>query len=405
MAGMSAAPRHGVAAEGPPGDEKIHWTQNPATHLFAAVQCGGAPLVRLDAPGLLDGFCRFAEESPDKNVWLNPKQPTATLGSLRLELRHELRRSGGHHGEDCLEATLTIGNSTDKPQQVAMGFATSAQPSPRIEEQHIYIPLNAAGLFGDGRFAPLGVKNFLKDCNQKVGTGDFQCHYLEPMASEPSERETRAPLLAPVVDIHHPQASWHVALFTPSDQPMRFSTFGVSNQRLAWQAGRCVTVPASGTISQRCWLMPHRGDASVAWKAFHRFAHQEDHPPIGWLRDFRVLYYDFLSSAEGENGHRGDGYDADLPHFRDFRVGMAVQHGWYPTLGDYIHPDRKTWKAMRRGKQAPTEMSFDIMRARIKATRVAGAGRRCISTPRALTTPRRCSRSCATAWGSMRKVG
>ena len=126
-------------------------------------------------------------------------------------------------------------------------------------------------------------------------------------------------------------------------------------------------------MTERCWLLLHEGDASVAWKAFHRFAHHEDHPPIAWTREFKVHYYDFLSSADGEKGKRGGGYEADVPHFREFRVGMATQHGYYPWLGDYIHPDRKTWQAMRGDKQGAAEMSFDKMRARLQATRAAGA--------------------------------
>jgi len=118
-----------------------------------------------------------------------------------------------------------------------------------------YVPLCAAGLFRDGRFAALGVKNFLKDCNQVIGADEFQCHYLEPMASDPGQRETRALLLAPVVDINQPGAPWRLALFTSSDQPMRFR-----HKSGVWHAGRQVTVPAGGGFSQRCWLMIHSGE-------------------------------------------------------------------------------------------------------------------------------------------------
>ena len=93
----------------------------------------------------------------------------------------------------------------------------------------------------------------------------------------------------------------------------------------------------------------------------------------GWVREFKVHYFDFLSSADGEKGRRGGGYDADLPHFREFRVGMATQHGCYPAIGDYIHPDRKTWQAMRGDKHGPAAMSLEKMRERIAATRRAGA--------------------------------
>ena len=42
-------------------------------------------------------------------------------------------------------------------------------------------------------------------------------------------------------------------------------------------------------------------------------------------------------------------------------------------MGDHIHPDRKTWLAMQGDKQGPVEMSLDKIKARIQATRAAGA--------------------------------
>ena len=333
------------------GARAIRWTRSGS--VFTSVACDGQPLVA--SPSLLTAKCHLEGEATSQ-------------GPLRVSLEHQLRDSGSGFGEDTLEAVLTIHNPSDRSLRVHLEFATAANPSPRLAEQRVYVPLSAAGLGGDKRFAALGVKEFLKDCNQAVGASDFAAHYLEPMASQPTEKETRALLLAPVLDVFEPQRPWRVALFTPSDQPMRFS-----HRSGVWRVGRQITVAAGGAFKQRCWLMIHRGDASVAWKAFHRFAHREDHPPIGWTREFKVHYYDFLSSADGKNGRRGDGYERDLPNFREFRVGMATQHGYYPSLGDYIHPDRKTWQAMRGDKQGPAEMSFEKMRARIRATRAAGA--------------------------------
>jgi hypothetical protein len=193
------------------------------------------------------------------------------------------------------------------------------------------------------------------------------------MASFSAERTTRALLLAPVVDLFQPSLPWRVALFMSSDQPARFRFTGDCGGGQVWEAGRTVVAPARQKVTLRCWLHVHRGDASEAWRAFHRFAHDEDHPQVDWTREFKVHYYDFLSSAQGKDGHRGDGYEADLRFVREFRVGMATQHGYYPHLGDYIRPDRKTWQAMRGDKQGPAEMSFEKMQARIRATRAAGA--------------------------------
>jgi hypothetical protein len=356
LVGSAAAfPRLTSASAFPAGGSKIAWQRDSQTRLFTGVSADGTPLVARAEPGLFVASCRLAGES-------------AAGGLLPVTVEHRLHDSGEGHGEDVLEATLTVRNTSDRPRSVALEFATCAQPSLRVDEQRVYVPLSAAGLFGDARFAALGVKQFLKDCQQAIGRNDFQCHYLEPMASDPGQRETRALLLAPVVDIRHPLAPWRVAMCTPSDQPMRFSHHGG-----VWRASRQVTIPAGGSFAQRCWLMIHSGDASVAWRAFHRFAHREEFPPIGWIREMKVHYYDFLSSAQGERGRRGDGYEADLPHFRTFHVGLATQHGYYPTIGDFIHPDRKTWQAMRGDKQGATEMSLDKMRSRIEATRAAGA--------------------------------
>lgn len=95
--------------------------------------------------------------------------------------------------------------------------------------------------------------------------------------------------------------------------------------------------------------------------------------PIDWIRDFKVHYYDFLSAVDGRDGRRGGGFDAAVPLFREFHVGMATQHGYYPCMGDHIHPDRKSWLAMTGGKGGPVEMSIDRIKERIKATRATGA--------------------------------
>lgn len=229
--------------------------------MFTQVQCDGAPLATSE-PGLLDGFCRLVKETPENSAMLGAGRPSARHGPLQIELHHQLLRSGGTHGEDLLEATLTVKNASNDPQTVELGFATSAQPSGHLAGQHVYIPVNAAGPAGDLWFAPLGVKQFIKDCRYKVGDGELKCHYLEPLASYPDgEKETRALLLAPVVDIYDPQTAVRVALLTPSDQAMRFNT---AAGKRGWRAGRCLTIPAGDTITQRGWLMVHAGDAAVA---------------------------------------------------------------------------------------------------------------------------------------------
>ena len=351
----------------------LRWKRGPRSGLFSAVNCDGEALVAAESPGLLDGVCRWWHESPEQAARLGPVTPAVTLGPLRCELSHELCRSGSIHGEDLLVATLTVRNDSSRPQFAEVGFSTSVEPSTTAAGREAHLPLSASGLFEDERFAALGVEQFRKDCRQALGREPMRCHYLEPAASDPDERLTMAPLLAPVVDVSAPGCAWHVAFFTPSDQPMKFlSTLSPEGNR-TWQIGRVVEIAAGESVRQRCWLLIHRGDAATAWQAFHRFAHREEHRPIDWVHEFKVHYFDFLSSADGEEGKRGDGYEAAVPHFREFRVGLATQHGYYPALGDYLHPDRKTWRAMRGDKQGGAEMSFDKMKERLRATRAAGS--------------------------------
>ncbi len=371
-AGLLCSGAGGTAAPPAAGSGRLQWRRADPSRLFTGVSRGGAALTVGESPGLLDAGCRVVGEEPF--CWLQAGQATALHGPLRAELRHRLHQAGRGLGEDLLEATLTVRNTSRQPQLVELVLATSLQPSAAVENQQAYLPLNAAGLFADERFAALGVKHFLQDCRQPVGSGGLAAHYLEPLASYPSgARETTAPLLAPVVDLSSPGAALRVALFTSSLEPRRFSASGPGIRPGTWRLGRCVTIPPRQTVTERCWLLVHEGDATVAWQAFHRFGHREDHPPIGWVRDFKVHYYDFLSAAAGEHGRRGGGFEADLPHFREFRVGLATQHGYYPALGDYLQPDRKSWLAMRGDRQGAAEMSFDKMRARIQATRQAGA--------------------------------
>lgn len=360
------------AAAEPAGGTRLTWQQDAVTKLFIGVSVDGRSLATRKDIVLLEGLCRWASAGPGEAVRLGARHARARLGPLHLELRHRLF-AGGQSGEDLLEATLSVRNEADRAHKVEAYFLSGAQPGADISRQRVYLPLSAAGGSRDGRFAALGVKDFLEDCEQPADTRDLACHYLEPMASFHTERTTRALLLAPVVDVFLPSHAWRVAIFTASDQPSRFRFTGEHGDGRVWEAGRTVVVPAGQTVTSRCWLHVHRGDAAESWRVFHRFGHRDDHPPVPWTREFKVHYYDFLSSAQGKDGRRGDGYEADLPFFREFRVGLGTQHGYFPHLGDYIRPERKTWLAMRGDKPGPVEMSFDKMRARIRATRDAGA--------------------------------
>ena len=347
----------------------IRWTKDGKSGLVSEVACDGRKLAILNqVAGVLGAAVRLGGK---ETLRLGMLRSAGRGGPLHVSLKHQLLDSGA--AEDLLAGELVIRNESDRSQQVEAFFVSSVQPGDDLERQRVHVPLSAAGGSRDQRFKPLGVDQFLEECEQPVGAGGLVCHYLEPMASFPQERTTRALLLAPVVDIFHPSLPWRVALFTGSDQATRFRFTADHEGGRVWEIGRTLTIPAGESRTLRCWLHVHTGDAAAAWRVFHRFGHHEEHPRVAWADGFKVHYFDFLSSAAGRDGRRGDGYEADLKHFREFRVGMATQHGYFPHLGDYVHPDRKTWRAMRGDKQGPAEMSLDKMRERIRATRATGS--------------------------------
>jgi len=351
--------------------EGIAWQRNNRTGLFEQVIANGQPLVRGKQAGLLDGFCRpSGGGAGGQETAITATNPAAQCGAVQLTLTHRLLASGGGSKEDVLEAGLDVHNASDRPQTVEVGFASAARPCERATDQQVYLPISAGGLLRDSRLAELGSLQWLQDCRQAVGADGFLCHYLEPLASDPRHATTAALLLAPVVDIFHSQQPWRVALFATSLEPTCFQAIvGDDN---AWRMGRSVRLDPGQRHTIRGYLHVHRGDASQAWAAFHRFGHHEDFSPVTWLQEIRVHYYDFLSAAD-PNGRRGDGYDADLARFGEFHVGLATQHGYYPAYGDYLHPDRKEWQAMGSDPHGAATMSLEKMKARVQATRRAGA--------------------------------
>ena len=351
------------------GGFSIGWQHIPATKLYSAVTCNGASLVVGNASMVLAGVCRLASEAPDQQTWLDAKHPNGMHDSVRVELRHKLRCSHLGNGEDLLEGVLTLENRSDKPQTVVAGFATSVQPSLDWSKQNLHVPLAVScGL------APMGEVGSAphKETEWALGTKDFVAHYLEPLASDPGVRAATARLLVPLVDIFHPGIDHRVSLMTGSERARRFGTLADSDGRRGWTAQTILTLAPGQKLEDRCFLLIHGGDAGSAWEVFHRVAHDDTWSPIDWLAEAKVHYYDFLSAADPA-GRRGDGYDAAISHFRQFRVGLATQHGYYPGYGDYIDPNRAGWPAMQRDEHGPVEMSLAPIKDRVKATRQTGA--------------------------------
>ncbi|HNS19940.1 MAG TPA: hypothetical protein PKH24_05545 [Sedimentisphaerales bacterium] len=350
------------------GSPPMSWHRHKESRLFDGVAVDGRPLLVPDeGVGLCDGFCQAVENGKlGREVVLGADRPEMDYGPIRVSLSQQLRSSSGGAREDLLEATLTLRSRADRPYEVFCGFLTSVRPCANPGDQQVYAPVTAAGL----RDPDDDKRRRQKDCLTTVGTDGFLAHYLEPQSSDPRQSTTRAALLAPVVDISAEAEPCHVTLFTSSTEPALFQALQGPSSR-AWRIGRRVRLEPGQTQVVTAYILLHSGDASAAWKVFHRFGHREDFPALAWPRKVRVHYFDFLSSAEADSP-RGGGYDLDLKHFGEFRVGMATQHGYYLSYGDFIHPDRKEWKAMPNDPAGPVAMSIEKIKARVDATRRAG---------------------------------
>ena len=170
---------------------RIRWTRKGG--LFSAVSCDGRPMARTSE--LIDASVRLAAEPSARATRLSVSQPAAQDGPFRAELRHELLDSGSGMGEDVLEATLTVQRHNQPPaERIDAEFITSVQPSARVDEQHVYVALSAAGLDGDPRYAELGLSDFFKDDDLSPGAAEIQCNYLEPMASYAGDRKVQGPV-------------------------------------------------------------------------------------------------------------------------------------------------------------------------------------------------------------------
>ncbi|NLH18229.1 MAG: hypothetical protein GX455_16765 [Phycisphaerae bacterium] len=367
--GLSACSRENFV-EGPIVDSGsgIRWRRHEQSGLFETVSMDGHSLVHSEeGVGLVDGFCSIVEEGkPGREVRLTTGQSQGKCGPIRISLDHRVQSSTRDSSDDLLEATLTLQSLAEKPCQVYCGFLSGVRPCRNVDDQQVYVPISAAGL-GDPENDK---RRRMKDCHQTVRPDGFLAHYLEPQACDPHHSTTRVPLLAPVVDLFAENGPCRVAFFGSSTEPIFFQAKEGDSFR-AWRLGRLVRLEPGLSQVVRVFLFIHSGDAAEAWSFFHQFGHKEDFPAVSWTNEVRVHYYDFLSSV-AENGPRGGGYDLDLGHFGEFHVGLATQHGYYLSYGDFIHPDRKEWKAMPNDTAGPVTMTLEKIRARVDATRKAG---------------------------------
>ncbi len=330
----------------------VRWSQDERTRLFTQAYCGGTPLVFRGGWGLL-------------TARIHPE------GDCRFLLAHRLLRSG-QGGEDILEAELTIRNTSARQRTVEAVFASSAHPSPALGRERAHLPFTAgrhAVLRSLGDIETLDSDRFIGRPGENAAA--FSADYLEPFDREPSAPDARRMLLIPLAGIYHPQIPWRVALFASPLRPWRVAAVGDARGEGGWTFTTKITVPAGAVVKEKCYLLVHEGGPERAWRAFHEFAFPDREPRPGWLEQTVVHYYDFL--GPGDEGRRGTGYELDAARFREFHVGLATQHGYYPFWGDYFKAGRDRWKAMAGDYAGGCEMSLEKIRARVKLTREAGA--------------------------------
>lgn len=359
-----------VAAAG--NSLEIRWQKAASGGLFENALCGGMPLVFRGTSGLLTASISV-EPAGGAVVRLGAAKERATAGGVDAVLRHRLARARNLGGEDVLEAEVRLRNTSSEPRTVTLSFLSAAHPGRSYGAERAHFPFTAGKHLA---LAELGLGP-TRPSDQLTGNpgqnaAPFTAYYREPAATDPATRTTAAMLLIPLADIWNPGTPWRMALFASPERPWAMSTFGSPLGDSGWSVTTRVTLAPGAEVAEKCWLLLHDGGPEPAWKAFHALAHHDPLTAPGWLHDAKVHYFDFLSPG-GTAGQRGGGYDEDAAHFREFRVGMATQHGYYPFFGDYIHPDRKQWRAMPADAQGPAEMSLERMRARCRATRAAGA--------------------------------
>lgn len=333
--------------------------------LFQQARFAATPVATIGTKGLLSA--RVGIAGRDEVCEVGCRSGDGSSESLSVQLRHELNEPKG-----LLTGIFQVSNTSDEEVTVDLEFLSSARCSPAASLQEVHLPLTINGSFVHPALEGLGNEQ-LVECRRHVGPMDcFAAHYLEPLATEEEAYETKAQLFIPLLTLLEQGNPLCVSLFASPERPWRVAHHGEHRGESYWSLRTRLKIPAGGSVTESAFLLLHEGGPAVAWNAFHEFAHADPHPPIDWLSSVKVHYYDFLS-AKSPDGPRGGGYLSDAEHFREFQVGLATQHGYYPFWGDYIHPDRSEWMAMPGDVRGAVPMSFDAMRERISLTRRQGA--------------------------------
>lgn len=260
------------------------------------------------------------------------------------------------------------GRSSDRFKGLSVGlFPSAAMESVELFlPKRVYIEENHPALRETGDRPDPSVR--LNLCSMQSGDEPFSAHYLEPRGSSDTD-SSRHPLLLPVCIWGESESSLRIGLFASPEKPWSFScrTMADGHPRILGLT-RC---EGAGDEGLECFLAVSLKGEDGIYRCFHECRDDRSQPP-GWLNGVKVHYFDFLS-PEKPGGKRGKGFEASLPHFKEFRVGLATVHGYYPHWGDYIHPERECWTAMKGDDAGPVAMSLDVLRTRRDAARKTGS--------------------------------
>ena len=272
-----------------------------------------------------------------------------------------------------LGITLTLTNSATVPTDCVVRVESQLLPSALFNRTVADFPI---ATYVDAYHPVLAFLGPKADPRAQIDVGvagSFEAFYLEPAASRPEVRTTERPLLVPLVQWFQQGVALRTTLFADLELPwcFRYESF-LSDRLPVWSATTQVQLAAHETREVKAWLNVADDDGRQGWAAFHQHAAPSLGPAASWPAQTQVHYYDYLS-AEQPGKPRGGGYDVDVAHFKRFGVGMATQHAYYPSIGDFIRPDRERWQAMRGTGCVPAEMSLQLMRDRVARTRAAGS--------------------------------
>lgn len=338
----------------------IQITRDPSQSSIGQVRVDHLPTVFRGREGFMTARVR-PEDSRDFR---------GTDPDVEVQVVTKITSFAGAHDNRFLFHIRMIPRPGTPARRRILEIRTSACPGPSTSTQNFHLPLSAQQTCHHPAINALGKPVAISPWQR--GEGGYVGHYLEPLLSDPGVLETPSLLLIPLVSLGQDSLGHRLTLMADPERGWRLSNHRSNGGDWHWSFQ---TILEAGCESRELVfsMVFHGGDPSVGWKAFHETFHAGGIQSPGWMHGVKTHYFDFLSADPRDGGKRGNGYEACLPHFREFRVGLATQHGYYPHWGDYLAKDRNEWTAMKGDVNGPVPMGLDRMKARIDATRRAGS--------------------------------